>query len=291
MSVSDDFQTFLVHLVVDKRDSIAARYAALTKRLNRDFWDSESEVNHSFYTGSFGRGTAIGLTSDVDMVFRLPYEIYEKYNNYQYNGQSALLQSVRESIKKRYAYTDIGGDGQVVVVPFDDDITFEILPAFINKDESYTYPDSNDGGRWRVTNPKPEIDAVNEIDKECNYNLKPLCKMARAWKKTWDVPISGLLIDTLAYNFIQNWKYKDKSYFYYDWMSRDFFDYLRNQNEKQDYWYAPGSGQYVYRKGLFEYKAVRCYNLSLEAIKLESDEHTWSSKQKWREIYGTSFPD
>lgn len=291
MSVADNFETFLTHLIVDKRDSIAYRYAEITKRLNRDFWNSDSDTYHSFYGGSFGRGTAVGLTSDVDLVFRLPYEIYEQYDRHQGNGQSALLQSVRESIKKRYTVTDIGGDGQVVVVPFNDDITFEVLPAFINKDESYTYPDSNGGGRWRVTNPKPEIDAMTEMDKKCNYNLKPLCKMARAWKKTWDVPISGLLIDTLAYNFIQNWKYKDKSYLYYDWMSRDFFDYLRNQNEKQEYWSAPGSGQYVYRKGLFEYKAVRCYNLSVEAINLATNERHWSSRQKWREIYGTSYPE
>jgi hypothetical protein len=291
MSVADDFEAFCSHLAVYKRADIAYRYAELTKRLNRDFWNSDSDSYHSFYTGSFGRGTAIGLTSDVDMVFRLPYEVYVQYDGYQGNGQSALLQAVRESIKKRYTVTEIGADGQVVVVPFDDGIKFEVLPAFLNKDESYTFPDSNDGGRWRTTNPKPEIEAINKMDKDCNYNLKPLCKMARAWKSEWAVPMNGLLIDTLAYNFIQNWKERDKSFLYYDWMSRDFFDNLRNQNEKQEYWYAPGSGQRVDRRGNFEYKALRCYNLSLEAIKSDSDEKHWSARQTWREIYGTSFPE
>jgi hypothetical protein len=28
--------------------------------------------------------------------------------------------------------------------------------------------------------------------------------MARAWKKKWEVPIGGLLIDILAYQFIEN---------------------------------------------------------------------------------------
>ena len=61
----------------------------------------------------------------------------------------------------------------------------------------------------------------------------------------------------------------------------------------QDYWKAPGSGQYVYGKGLFQYKAKRCYNISLEAIAHETatPKQEWSAKQKWRDIFGTDFPN
>jgi len=41
------------------------------------------------------------------------------------NGQSALLQAVRASVKKTYSVTKVGADGQVILVPFDDGITFE----------------------------------------------------------------------------------------------------------------------------------------------------------------------
>ena len=100
------------------------------------------------------------------------------------------------------------------------------------------------------------------------------------------------MIDTLAYQFINNWAHKDKSYFYYDFMCRDFFSFMANQDKDQEYWRAPGSGQYVYGKGLFQWKATRCYNISLEAIEHEtaSPKREWSAKQKWREIFGTSFP-
>ena len=64
-----------------------------------------------------------------------------------------------------------------------------------------------------------------------------------------------------------------------------------NQNSDQQYWFAVGSNQFIYRKGYFEYKAKRCYNISMEAINYQSDNCEWSAKQKWREIYGTSFPD
>ena len=33
--------------------------------------------------------------------------------------------------------------------------------------------------------------------------------MMRAWKNNWSVPIGGLLIDTLAYQFIENYKYTE----------------------------------------------------------------------------------
>jgi hypothetical protein len=117
--------------------------------------------------------------------------------------------------------------------------------------------------------------------------------MMRAWKNKWEVPIGGLLIDTLAYQFIDNWEFKEKSYIYYDYMCRDFFKWMSEQDSEQDYWKAPGSGQYVYGKGLFQYKAKRCYNISLDAIKHETatPKEEWSAKQNWREIFGSTFPD
>ena len=115
--------------------------------------------------------------------------------------------------------------------------------------------------------------------------------MLRAWKRQWAVPIGGLLIDTLAYQFIENWQYREKSYLYYDWMSRDCFKWMADQDANQEYWKAPGSGSFVYGKGLFQYKAKRCYNLALEAIDHASKQEEWAAKQKWKEIYGTSFPN
>ena len=293
MGLADWFSTFCSNIQVNNKDSISHRYQEITKRLNKDFWNSESDTNHSFYTGSYGRNTAINSISDIDMIFQLPYQVYERYNDYIGNGQSALLQEVRSSVKTRYSVTEIGADGQVISIPFDDGITFELVPAFVNKDKSYTYPDSNNGGQWKTINPKPEIEAIRIRNGLCNNNLVPLCRMMRAWKTQWSVPIKGLLIDTLAYQFINTWEYKDKSYFYYDYLCRDFFKFMANQDREQEFWKAPGSGQYVYGKGLFQYKATRCYNISLDAIKHETanPKQEWSAKQKWREIFGTSFPN
>lgn len=290
MSVSSKFESFNnnIRIPSDVVDNISYRYKRITKQLNIDFWNTESDSSHSLYVGSYGRGTDIH-TSDVDMLFRLPYADYERINGHSGNGQSALLAEVRDSLKKTYSTTHISGDGQVVKINFDDDVSFEILPCFINKNDSYTYPDSNDGGCWKTTNPRPEIDEIKKTNDLTNGNLRNLCRMARSWKHEWNVPMGGLLIDTLAYQFIKSWEHSDKSYLYYDWLTRDFFEFVKNQDPKKQYWLAPGSGQYVYRKGDFEYKALRCYNLANEAIVYEEAKQSYSADLKWKEIYGSKF--
>ena len=292
MSEAEYFKTFCDNLIIgtEKRSTISRRYKAITNRLNTDFWGSPSETLFSRYVGSYGRNTSMVDESDIDMIFVLPAHLKTTYDNYLYNGQSSLLQAVRDSIRKTYSTSKLGADGQVIAINFADNINFEVVPAFQNEDKSYIFPDSNNGGSWKKTNPHPEIDKVNQEDPKLNYNLKRLCKMTRAWKGFCNVPMGGLLIDTLAYNFLSNWDNKDKSYLYYDLMARDFFSYLKNQRETQTYWYALGSNQLIYRKGKFEYKAKLAYDKAVEAIEFQRNKQYYSAKQKWRELYGYKFP-
>ena len=291
MSVSDYFSTFCSNLRMssDTVSKIQSRYHQITKRINLDYWGSSSETLHSLYVGSYGRGTEI-WTSDIDMIVQLPYATYEKFDKYSGNGQSALLQEVKTVLQKTYSTSFVKGDGQVIGINFTDGIDFEIVPAFINSDNSYTYPDTNNGGSWKTTDPRKEIDAMNTRNSATNKNLKRLCRMARAWKEKCNVDMSGILIDTLAYKFIGDWEYKDKSYLYYDYMSRDFFKSLKDTDVNQSYWLAPGSNRYVWKNGNFQNKASTAYDNALDAISYESKNQSYSAKQKWREIYGTRFP-
>lgn len=289
MGIAEKFKGFCDDLAMNNRSVISDRYKAITKRLNKDFWGSESETLHSLYTGSYGRGTASAGCSDIDMIMELPWSEYTKYNAYKVNGQSALLQAVRASIRQTYPSTEVGADGQVVVVSFTDGVKFEVVPGFEFQDKSFYYPDSNDGGSWRTTNPRPEIKAIGDRDAECNGNLKNLAKMARAWRDTHGVYMGGLAVDTFCFRFIEDWAHRDKSYLYYDYMTRDFFKYLAGLDDDQGYWLAPGSGQHVTRKGKFKTKAKKAHELALEAIEHETSNREWSANQKWKEIYGYSF--
>lgn len=287
MDVAKTFAAFLGNLQIQNRNEISNRYKNITKILNKYYWDSESEILHSQQVGSYGRGTAINGISDLDMVFILPWSVYHRFNAYSSNGQSALLQEVKTVISKTYSTTNVGGDGQVVAVKFTG-YTVEVLPAFEYEDGSFKHANSNDGGAWKLTNPRPEKAAINELDGRRNHNLKDLCKMVRAWKNNVGVGIGGLLIDTLCYNFfLNNSEYNDKKYLYFDFLVRDFFQYMSNQKKDQTFWYAPGSNQKVYKKTNFVAKAKKAYKNCLKAIEKEDKKKAYTI---WKKVFGTPFP-
>ena len=291
MSIADKFQRFCLALRMseDVVDAVAYRYHRITRQLNEAFRGCSNENAYSLYVGSYGRGSAIHV-SDIDMLYILPENYYLKFDGYAGNGQSAMLQVVRNSIAQTYPQTVVKGDGQVVVVNFSDGICFEVVPCFENNDGSFIYPDANNGGRWRTTNPRPEIEAIRNMDRLTNKNLRRLCRMVRSWKDQCNVPMGGLLIDTLAHNFLKDWAYRDKSFLYYGYLTRDFFEYLSGVNDKQAYWFAVGSNQGIFPRGNFAYKAKQAYLNALDAIVYEDGGKEWSANQKWREIYGTQFP-
>jgi len=287
MDVSTTFNKFLSNLSVKNASDISTKYRTITKILNRKYWGNDSETYNSLQVGSYGRGTAINGISDLDMLFELPDSVYKRFNNHEGNGQSALLQEIREAIKNTYSTTDIRGDGQVVVVTFSDYV-IEVLPAFPQSDDSYKYPDSSSGGSWKITKPRQERDEINKVNGESNGNLKKLCKMVRAWKNAQGVPMGGLLIDTLCYNFIQqNTQYKSVEVGSYHYMLRDLFKYLSEQDKAQSYWLAPGSNQQVHRKGNFVSKAKKAYKKCLLAIDNIDKQSVYTT---WKQIFGRPFP-
>lgn len=176
-------------------------------------------------------------------------------------------------------------------VNFSDVMTFEILPCFDNYDGSYDYPDSNNGGSWKKTYPKAEIDAFTDMNRNCNGNLYPLCRMARTWKYNCGFPIKSCLLDLFAYRFLSDWLYKDKSYLYYDYMMRDYFLYLTNIPTTQSSWIMVGSNRLYTDSSHFQYRAKIAFNKSLEAIQYQEDGYDWSAHNKWKEVFGTKFPN
>ena len=97
MGLADWFSTFCSNIQVQDGSTISTRYKNITRRLNTDFWNTNSDTSHSLYVGSYGRNTAIQGFSDLDMIFQLPSDLYKKYDGYSGNGQSALLQEVKKS--------------------------------------------------------------------------------------------------------------------------------------------------------------------------------------------------
>lgn len=283
MTTSEMFTEFINYLKIDNEEQISGRYAEITRVLIKHYRDSESKTANSLQVGSYGRHTAIRGISDLDMIYMLSDDEWARFKD---GRQSALLQEVKGVIKERYPRTDIKGDGQVVVVSFDNQ-DVEVVPAFEQEDGSFKYPDTHDGGSWPITWPREEIQAISKMNSDKNNNLRPLCRMVRAWKNKHGVVMGGLLIDTLAYNFLGNTdQYDESSFGDYDAMVRDFFEYLADQ-KKQEYYYAPGSNQKVYVVKAFQRKAKKAFKMCCEAIDAGQ---TASANTKWKKVFGRPFP-
>lgn len=243
----------------DTRALISKRYKRITKAVNEEFWNSDSEIAHSRYVGSYGRGTAVS-TSDLDVLMELPGEEYDHFTSLYGNGQSRLLQAMKDAILDTYPNTDIKGDGQVVVIKFSDDMKFEILPAFQNLnmweswDGTYTYPDTHMGGNWMTTNPKAEQEAIDERDgyDYANGLLTDTCKHIRYIKSEYysSYHLSGILIDTFVYDAIGGWHWlrddEKKGNGFGKSFEETLLDYFNNfPSYYTPTLYAPGSGMKV----------------------------------------------
>ena len=284
MKTSETFSEFLGNLAIDNGESISSKYEEITAALNKKFRDSESKTANSLQVGSYGRWTGIKGISDLDMLYIMPKSKWNDYN--KDGGQSKLLDDTKAAIKERYPRTTVKKDRLVVQVLYNNYIV-EVQPVFEQEDLSYKYPDTYEGGKWKITKPRSEIAAMKEFVDQKNKNLRKLCKMTRAWKNKHGVGMGGLLIDTLAYNFLKsNSEYDDRSTAFYDWMCRDFFKYLSEEPDK-DYYLALGSNQRVNVKSKFQKKARTAYELSLEAI---SSGEADVANNKWKKVFGRPFP-
>lgn len=114
-----------------------------------------------------------------------------------------------------------------------------------------------------------------------------LCKIMRAWKNTSGLAMSGLLMDTLAYNFLNtNTGYRTAGLSLFDIVARDFFAFLKDQS-KQEYYVAFGNNQRVYVKHPFRAKARNAWKQADDAI---AEEDETKRNDIWRNIFGNVFP-
>ncbi|PZX07412.1 hypothetical protein C7437_101525 [Psychrobacillus insolitus] len=283
--LNEVFESFADSLQISNIEDIDTKFKSITKRLNTSYFGTKSEEDHGYKVGSLGRNTAIKGVSDLDMLFVLPDELYTKYNNYEGNGQSALLQSVKTEIKKRYPNTIVRGDGQVVVVTFLN-YEVEVCPAFEEKDGSYKYPDTNNGGKWKRTDPMVEIGESEYMIELTDHHFKYVCQMVRAWKNHIGFKMGGLLVDTLVHKFFKKHpKYESTTFNDYLSLLKDLFSYLKGLNPDQKYWSALGSKQQVYNKdGVFVSKAEEAYSKIKDLTEESKDLY-----DKLQELFGKDF--
>lgn len=278
--MKENFIEFLDNLQIDNMDEITTSLNGIAKKLNQKYYDNSTNENY-LLVGSMGRETSIKGESDIDIIYELPDEVFKRFDDNEGNSQSQLLQEVKDVLKEKYPSTDIKGDGQVVVISFAK-YKIELVPGFKQEDGSYKYPDTHDGGSWKITKPISEIDeSKNMIDNTDTY--KDICQMIREWKANNGVIICGLLIDTLSKNFLDdNEEYKTTTKDEYVTLLKKVFEYLSEQDESRKQWYAMGSNQVIENK---DFNFIKKSKKALNKLNNSSDESS-----TLRELFGNRFP-
>lgn len=265
-----------------------SRIAEITKKINKNYYDSDDSHNHRLFVGSVGRHTATNKVSDFDVLFMLPWNVYHRFNNHSGNGQSDLLQEVKECIKERYPRTQINADGQVIDVTFNNGL-IEVIPGFENNDGSFQYADTNDGGKWKTTNPRPEKQkCTDDNDATCGTFID-CARMIRVWKNHNGFVFNGLLIDTLIDRFYvdNNDVLENNLYSNYPFVLKKIFEFLSNQNQDQKYWHALGSNQQIGNHG--SNKFIKEARKALDKLNEINSDNDSEVLKFFSEIFGYQF--
>jgi len=289
VSTSDRFTQFLRNLTLtsDQVTDARTKYDGVAKKLHGHYLTTEFTGDTRKLIGSYGKGTAVRPPRDVDILFLLPSTVYDRYKSRSGNVQSQLLQEVRSVLQKRYPSTDIRGDGQVVVVPFQNGHSVEVLPGWRTTDKKFLVPNTHDGGHWQTVDHDAEITQVQSSDARSNSNTRNLIKMLKAWQRECSVPIKSLVLELRTVNFLKKWQHYDKGATYYDWMVRDFLAELLEY--KNGTCVMPGTEEKIEYGSAWTSKAESALGRARKACEFEQEKKDRKATEEWRKTFGAQY--
>lgn len=288
MSTSSRFDQFLenIELTSDQIDDAKTKYEGVCKKIHDHYYSNEYDGSTKLLIGSYGKRTNIRPARDVDVIFMLPASEY-KQSTSSYNYQSYLLQKIKGIVEEKYPDTDIRGDGPVVVVNFSNEHFIEVVPAIELDTGRFYIPITNNGGYWKLDDPRALYTFVNDSDNNTSGNTRNLIKMIKKWQEYCDVPIKSLVIEIRVALFLIDYAYKDKGSTYYDWMVRDYFKQLI---EKANSTYTlPGLTEKIDYGDEWKSKAESGYTRATKACEFETAKDEISATEEWKKIFGDDF--
>ena len=198
MSVADRFKTLLAR--VEPSATTTRLYEnhrnSVTARLKASF-----AANKVVLIGSNCRDTAIGNYSDADLLLVLSRS--EVTRGGWLVSSDTVLKNVRLELEDRYTSTNIGKDGQAIVVDFrDGDHPVDVVPAFYEGPAAslqnypiYRIPDGEGG--WMQTSPDAHNSYILEPDQQSRGKLKGVVRLLKFWRATRNVPLNSFHVELL----------------------------------------------------------------------------------------------
>lgn len=293
--VDSHFQQFLEALELPGPDRLIAedRAERIAKSLSAKYYPNQPfNPNCYIKVGSYGKGLATKPRTDLDMLFILPAEVYNRIETVSGNKQSALLQEVKRALLVTFPSTDLSADGQVVVAPFQT-YSVDIVPAFRfisgPNTGAYLIAHTANGGSWRLSNPGAEYRWLSDVDRASLGKASHLISMLKSWKRECNVDMRSVCLEVAATVFVNCWPHKDKGVgcSYHDWMVRDFFAFILNYVNGSakpagiNEWIPLGDG--------WQSKCQTAYKRALKACEYEHNDDAFAASSEWQKIFGSQF--
>lgn len=269
-------------------DAIKKAYN-IANSLYKNYWGDNFDPNCILFVGSYGKKTAIRTNTDVDLLFLLPWTKYYQYDNYTYNGQSALLQEVKGVLQNTFPRTEIKGNGQVVQVEYQS-YKFEVVPAFLYNND-FLICDANNGGMWKITSPRTEFALLNNADNLSCGSARMLIKYFKIWKHMKNIDLKSFAIEISVCNFINEYPYlysavqHGNPIYWHDWMVRDYFYYLSQSN----FVTVPLTEDLIEIDLNSRKEAYTAFQKASVACNYERLDLSVNALQLWEEIFGNQF--
>lgn len=177
---------------------------SVTKRLKKSFI-----TNRVVPIGSQSRETSVRGVSDVDLMLVL--NIREVRWGDEWKLSSTVLNNVRDQLQDRYTSTEIGRDGQAIVVDFaDGQYPVDVVPAVYvgsapvnligNEIKNYPVFKIPDGeGWWMETSPLAHTRYLNLQNLRSRKKLYNVVKLVKFWRSCRfpHVPLSSFHVELL----------------------------------------------------------------------------------------------
>lgn len=293
MNVGAKFDRFLSNIQLTDAQIVDAhsKHERVRDVLKRHYYMPGYSGLTSVLIGSYGKDTSCRPPTDVDILFIMPSYLFSKYNTYGTNGPSRLLQDIKEVLRATYPNTTMSGDGQVVVVSFSGSFRVEVAPVFrLDYSDVFSTPNTHGGGSWKTTNPTAEKNNITSCNAISGGKATHLIKMIKVWKHVCNVPIKSFVLELLSVDFVKQWTYRDKTSFYYDYLVRDFLDYLILK--KNSYVIIPGINEFLNIGDEWVSKATTALDNAKTACLNEAESSETADITAnifWKKIFGDFF--
>lgn len=289
IAVRQRFRAFHADLnpTTDQVEDAFGKAKRVGQALERAYGGEATESPPIFPVGSWGKGTPVRPSADIDIMAEFHWAMYQRFHAYAFNGQSALLQEIKGKLEPAYPQTRKRGDGQVVQIDLNS-IMVELVPVFAIGNGQFIMPDTNGGGSWKTVDPAAQIKLIDDADRDFSGNVRPLCKIIKRWKHECSVDLKSFAIELLVADFFRNYPWGNYDYYYYDWYVRDCLNFMKS---RVNGWVAiPGTGEIVLLGDRWASKVEAAIAVAEQACDYERDDYDILAGVEWQKIFGPRIP-